>query len=63
VNFIDQLIRCYQHQHPEDYARGAVEEPWLPELVRYGVDEVIQTSTTVLHEEAMGLDSASTREP
>lgn len=53
MNACPMIIRCYYHQHPEDYGRGYVDEPCLPEIVRYGRD-AMPASTAMLPEEIMG---------
>jgi hypothetical protein len=51
---IPMIIRCYQHQHPEDYARAYIDEPWIPEWIRYGRDD-FPASRQALAEEPMGI--------
>ena len=52
------IRRCYRHQHPEDFDRQEVEEPRLPESLRYGRSEEPRASTSAIPEEAMGVNCA-----
>jgi hypothetical protein len=50
---VPQIIRCYYHQHPEDYGRGYAEDGDVPASMRYGPDTA-QPSSEVIPEEPMG---------
>jgi len=45
------IIRCYYHQHPEDYGRPYVDEPCVPASLRYGGDAVTWSRETLPVEE------------
>lgn len=51
---VAQIIRCYYHQHPEDYGRGYVDEPQVPGSLRYGNGDAPVGGLAPLAEELMG---------
>ena len=56
---LEMIADCFRHQHPEAFGRPPVPGPVLPVDVRYGRDDMRQTSPAQsLMEEAMGCPDA-----
>jgi hypothetical protein len=51
---VEMIRRCFEHQHPEEYGRGAVPEPSLPSTLRYGPGDDLPPVAETLAQEDMG---------
>lgn len=50
---IDMLRACFRHQHPEEFGREIVDEPYVPPELRYGNDPQ-KSKGRIIQEQAMG---------